>query len=132
MYSSGNHGPAPHRSDLLGFEVQYQLYHSFEIDLTRNEDDLFAKMTSACRRCIRKADKEGSRSRKRMISVSPMIIMLSSRMSLQSKDSCPRMASSEYGNSLHILIQLETFSCFGLAIEVVGALPQGFFRIRTV
>ena len=35
------------------------LYHGFEIDLTKTENELFAKMTSACRRCIRKAEKEG-------------------------------------------------------------------------
>jgi hypothetical protein len=45
--------------DLCGLDVQYSLYRSFEIDLNRNENELFANMTSACRRCIRKADKEG-------------------------------------------------------------------------
>ena len=46
-------------ADLCGLGVQYRLYHSFEIDLTRSEDEIFAKMKSACRRCIRKADREG-------------------------------------------------------------------------
>jgi hypothetical protein len=46
-------------ADLCGLGLQYRLYHSFEIDLTRNEDELFANMKSACRRCIRKANKEG-------------------------------------------------------------------------
>lgn len=32
---------------------------TFEIDLTLSEEALFAQMTSACRRCIRKAEKEG-------------------------------------------------------------------------
>jgi CelD/BcsL family acetyltransferase involved in cellulose biosynthesis len=31
----------------------------FEVDLRRSEDELFARMTSACRRCIRKAEKVG-------------------------------------------------------------------------
>jgi len=34
-------------------------YESYETDLTRTEDELFAKMESACRRCIRKAEKSG-------------------------------------------------------------------------
>ena len=47
------------QSDLDGLDVHYRLYRGFEIDLTREEDDLFSSMTSACRRCIRKAEKEG-------------------------------------------------------------------------
>jgi hypothetical protein len=43
----------------MGAQCQHRLYHSYEIDLTRNEDELFANMKSACRRCIRKASKEG-------------------------------------------------------------------------
>jgi hypothetical protein len=46
-------------ADLCGLGLQSRLYHSFELDLTRNENELFATMNSACRRCIRKADKEG-------------------------------------------------------------------------
>jgi len=34
-------------------------YTSYESDLTQSEDDLFGKMDSACRRCIRKAEKSG-------------------------------------------------------------------------
>jgi hypothetical protein len=45
--------------ELHGLDVQYRVYRSFEIDLTREEDELFANMTSACRRCIRKAAKNG-------------------------------------------------------------------------
>jgi hypothetical protein len=45
--------------DLKGLDVQHRLYHGFEIDLTRSESELLARMTSACRRCIRKAHKEG-------------------------------------------------------------------------
>jgi predicted N-acyltransferase len=41
----------------LGF--QHRTYAGFEIDLTKNEDELFSNMSSACRRCIRKADKSG-------------------------------------------------------------------------
>ena len=46
-------------SDLEGVGVQHQVYRGFEIDLTRDEDELFSSMTSACRRCVRKAEKEG-------------------------------------------------------------------------
>ena len=38
---------------------EYQIFHGFEIDLTQREDQLFANMTSACRRCIRRAEKTG-------------------------------------------------------------------------
>jgi hypothetical protein len=34
-------------------------YESYESDLTQTEDELFGKMESACRRCIRKAEKSG-------------------------------------------------------------------------
>ena len=37
----------------------YSILSSFEIDLTKDKEKLFAAMTSACRRCIRKADKVG-------------------------------------------------------------------------
>lgn len=43
--------------DGLGFN--HRLLRGFEIDLTRSEDELFAQMSSACRRCIRKAAKSG-------------------------------------------------------------------------
>jgi hypothetical protein len=46
-------------SDLAGLDVQYRVYRGFEIDLTRDEDELFSNMTSASRRCVRKAEKEG-------------------------------------------------------------------------
>ena len=45
-------------NDLGGLDVQYRVYRGFEIDLTRDEDELFSNMTSACRRCVRKAEKE--------------------------------------------------------------------------
>jgi len=45
--------------DLDGLDVQYKVYRGFEMDLSRGEDELFSNMTSACRRCIRKAQKEG-------------------------------------------------------------------------
>jgi CelD/BcsL family acetyltransferase involved in cellulose biosynthesis len=45
--------------DLDGLGVQYRIYRGFEIDLGREEHEVFSGMTSACRRCIRKADKEG-------------------------------------------------------------------------
>ncbi len=43
--------------DGLGFENPGGI--NFEIDLTQSEDALFADMSSACRRCIRKANKSG-------------------------------------------------------------------------
>jgi hypothetical protein len=46
-------------NDLDGLAVQHRVYRGFEIDLTRDENEIFAKMTSACRRCVRKAEKEG-------------------------------------------------------------------------
>lgn len=38
---------------------QYSISYSFEIDLAKDKEQLFSKMSSACRRCIRKADKSG-------------------------------------------------------------------------
>jgi Acetyltransferase (GNAT) domain len=40
-----------------GFKTEY--YASYRTDLTRSEEDLFNGMGSACRRCIRKAEKSG-------------------------------------------------------------------------
>ena len=36
-----------------------RLCQGFEVDLTLDEEKLFSRMSSACRRCIRKAEKEG-------------------------------------------------------------------------
>lgn len=44
--------------DLERLGVEYGMYKGFEIDLKRSEEELFSGMTSACRRCIRKAEKE--------------------------------------------------------------------------
>jgi hypothetical protein len=41
----------------LGFECKF--YESYETDLTKTEDEIFKAMTSACRRCVRKAEKSG-------------------------------------------------------------------------
>jgi hypothetical protein len=41
----------------LGFAEQY--YASYRTDLTRPEEEIFNGMESACRRCIRKAEKSG-------------------------------------------------------------------------
>ena len=41
----------------LGFECAS--YSSYRTDLTQSEEDLFNRMESACRRCIRKAEKSG-------------------------------------------------------------------------
>jgi hypothetical protein len=46
------------RRNLTGLGVQCRIYRGFQIDLTRDEDVLLSNMTSACRRCIRKAEKE--------------------------------------------------------------------------
>ena len=46
-------------TDLDGLDVQYRVYTGFQIDLTKDEDDLFANMKSACRRCVRKAEQKG-------------------------------------------------------------------------
>ena len=43
--------------DLSNLDVQYEIYRGHEIDLTHSEEKLFANMTSACRRCIRNAEK---------------------------------------------------------------------------
>ena len=43
--------PRPH--------MVHDYVESFETDLTRSEDQLFGAMESACRRCIRKAEKSG-------------------------------------------------------------------------
>jgi hypothetical protein len=41
----------------LGFQLQDR--GTFEVDLLADEEEIFARMTSACRRCIRKAEKSG-------------------------------------------------------------------------
>ena len=42
---------------VLGFQVDS--YASYRTDLTKPEDEIFGAMDSACRRCIRKAEKSG-------------------------------------------------------------------------
>ena len=39
--------------------VTFDTFRGYEIDLTRSEDELLTAMSSACRRCIRKAEKLG-------------------------------------------------------------------------
>lgn len=46
-------------ADGMGFTPD--AYHSYETDLTLPEDAIFNQMNSACRRCIRKAEKSGVR-----------------------------------------------------------------------
>jgi hypothetical protein len=41
----------------LGFSCE--AYTSYRTDLTKSEDEIFNKMDSACRRCVRKAEKSG-------------------------------------------------------------------------
>jgi hypothetical protein len=43
--------------EALGFSRR--MLKGFQSDLTLTEEELFARMTSACRRCIRKSEKEG-------------------------------------------------------------------------
>lgn len=43
----------------LGFELEF--YETYETDLTRTEEQIFNAMESACRRCVRKAEKSGVR-----------------------------------------------------------------------
>jgi hypothetical protein len=45
--------------EALGFKAEY--YGSYRTDLTKSEDELFHGMESACRRCVRKAEKSGVR-----------------------------------------------------------------------
>src|ERR1035441_6710177 len=41
----------------LGFEIGS--FESYETDLLQPEEEIFRRMNSACRRCIRKAEKSG-------------------------------------------------------------------------
>jgi glycosyltransferase involved in cell wall biosynthesis len=45
--------------DVDGLGFQHRILSSFQINLRRAEGDLLGAMTSACRRCIRKAEKSG-------------------------------------------------------------------------
>jgi predicted N-acyltransferase len=45
--------------DVKELGLDYRLFSGFEVDLTQAEDRLLANMSSACRRCIRKAEKNG-------------------------------------------------------------------------
>lgn len=46
-------------ADVDGLGYQSALSWVYEVDLRGSEDEVFARMTSACRRCIRKAEKSG-------------------------------------------------------------------------
>lgn len=45
--------------DCSGLGLEYRMLRGFEIDLTCSDEQLLARMTSACRRCIHKAEKCG-------------------------------------------------------------------------
>jgi len=45
--------------DYRGLSYTAEFFRGYEIDLTQSEDELFAAMKGACRRCVRKADKSG-------------------------------------------------------------------------
>lgn len=47
----------PEDGEELGFTTQF--YTSYRTDLRKSEDELFNSMDSACRRCVRKAEKSG-------------------------------------------------------------------------
>lgn len=47
--------------DASRLEAQVEVQATYETDLRRTEDELFGAMTSACRRCVRKALKSGVR-----------------------------------------------------------------------
>src|SRR5215469_14444515 len=47
----------PEDGSQLGFTCDF--YTSYRTDLTRSEEELFNAMDSACRRCVRKAEKSG-------------------------------------------------------------------------
>jgi hypothetical protein len=49
----------PGDGEELGFDLD--AYHSYETNLTQSEEEIFNHMSSACRRCIRKAEKSGVR-----------------------------------------------------------------------
>jgi hypothetical protein len=49
----------PSEMDEAGYT--YRMFTGYEIDLTKSEAELFAALSPACRRCIRKADREGIR-----------------------------------------------------------------------
>ncbi len=46
-------------ADFMQADFRFRIVHGFEIDLSASEENLFSNMTSACRRCIRKAEKTG-------------------------------------------------------------------------
>ena len=52
-------GFVPEDGVAAGFQVD--AYQTYETDLTQDEATLFGAMASACRRCVRKADKSGVR-----------------------------------------------------------------------
>ncbi len=45
--------------DLVEVQVEHRMYEGFAVDLTQDESSLFSNFTSACRRCVRKAEKDG-------------------------------------------------------------------------
>jgi lipid II:glycine glycyltransferase (peptidoglycan interpeptide bridge formation enzyme) len=48
---------SPEEGVSLGFNCEF--YESYRTDLTKTEDEIFGAMDSACRRCVRKAEKSG-------------------------------------------------------------------------
>ncbi len=116
--------------DLDGLGVQHRVYRGFEIDLTPNEDELFSNMTSACRRCIRKAEKEG-------VSVEEAHdLEFAEEYYAQLKDVFAKQSlvptyDIERVRQLirHMCIPQDIFSCFGLAIARDVVSPREFSPI---
>ena len=73
--------------ETAGFKAEY--YGSYRTDLTRSEEELFNGMESACRRCIRKAEKAASKSKRRTTWPSPTNITSNSRTSSPNSPSFP-------------------------------------------
>jgi hypothetical protein len=46
-------------ADIAGTGFEHTRWHTYEVDLGRSEEEIFAAMAPACRRCIRKAEREG-------------------------------------------------------------------------
>src|SRR5215207_2248467 len=51
--------PTVGAEDIAGLGLEINPKTTYEVDLERDEKTIFAEMTSACRRCIRKAEKSG-------------------------------------------------------------------------
>ena len=46
-------------NEVKGLQFEHRVIPGFELDLSLSEDTIFGQMSSACRRCVRKAEKSG-------------------------------------------------------------------------